>query len=76
MCPNALGVRATRPVTTVIYEGINLLYMMLVRMFVLNLAVEMQKRLWFFMRVYWVFILSEALLPIKQRKVLPVDLSR
>ncbi len=50
--------------------------MMLVRMFVLNLAVEMQKILWFFMRAYWVFILSGALLPIKQRKVLPVDLSR
>jgi len=49
---------------------------MLVRMFVLNLAVEMQKRLWFFMRICWVFILFGALLPIKQRKVLPVDLSR
>lgn len=50
--------------------------MMLVRMFVLNLAVEVQKRLWFFMRIYWFFILAGALLPIKQRKVLPVDLSR
>ena len=50
--------------------------MMLVRMFVLNLAVEVQRRLWFFMRICWVFILAEALLPIKQRKVLPVDLSR
>lgn len=50
--------------------------MMLVRMFVLNLAVEAQKRLWFFMRIYWFFILVGALLPIKQRKVLPVDLSR
>lgn len=50
--------------------------MMLVRMFVLNLAVEVQRGLWFFMRICWVFILTEALLPIKQRKVLPVDLSR
>ncbi len=50
--------------------------MMFVRMFVLNLVVKVQKRLWFFMRIYWVFILVAALLPIKQRKVLPVDLSR
>ena len=63
-------------VAAVICEGINLLYMMLVRMFVINLALEMQKRLWFFMRICWVFILFGALLPIKQRKVLPVDLSR
>ena len=50
--------------------------MMLVRIFVLNLAVKVKSKSWFFMRIYWFFILSEALLPIKQRKVLPVDLSR
>ena len=61
---------------TVIYEGVKLLWMMLVRIYVLNLAVKVKSKSWFFMRIYWFFILSEALLPIKQRKVLPVDLSR